>query len=159
MIIVKESHLDHNLSAEQLDFIKKKYADRNAPFKETFELPPELGTVKVALIGPITGFEPVMENEVTYMIRGDRKWASRIFRARYEPSKNGIIMPPKRPEAPQVRQVTVITDTFNGHPCVLATAYGGPEAPREPGDPHIGSWDELSRSRDFWMEHALLAYI
>jgi hypothetical protein len=39
--------------------------------------------------------------------------------------------------------------------CVLFTAYGGPAAPREPGDSSIASWEELTQSRRFWAQHAL----
>jgi hypothetical protein len=40
-------------------------------------------------------------------------------------------------------------------PCVLYTAYGGPQAPREPGDPAIKDFAEQAASEIFWSEHAL----
>jgi hypothetical protein len=39
--------------------------------------------------------------------------------------------------------------------CVLYTAFGGPMAPREPGDPSITDVDDLKESTLFWAQHAL----
>lgn len=193
MLITKDSHLDHNLNVGQLDFIKKKFADRKEFFIETFELPEELGTVEVSLIGPATGGTPVTEDQVCYRIRGDRKWASRahehsesVLRETYGISGipdgsqwwDEMTDTVKRLciEAPKSRLVTVIAgphtacpaggactgatcadyDSHVEHACVLYTAYGGPQAPREPGDPSIKSWEELVASREFWSQHALL---
>lgn len=52
----------------------------------------------------------------------------------------------------QVRTVTVIAGPHDGQPCVLFTAFGGPLAPQEPGDPGCKDPDA---SRAFWAEHAL----
>lgn len=142
MRITKDSHLDHNLSVGQLDFLKKHFANRTEFFAEAIELPEELGTIEVSLVGPETGATPVPEEDVLYTVRGDRKCASRVFRT-----------PPKRPQS---RLVTVIAGPHEEHACVLYTAYGGPKAPREPGDPYIGSWDELQEARRFWANHALI---
>jgi len=35
------------------------------------------------------------------------------------------------------------------------TAYGGPAAPREPGDETIETGKEYAQSVNFWAEHAL----
>lgn len=161
MIITNESHTDHALTTEQIEYIKTRFADRTAFFIETFELPEHLGTVEVSLVGPATGGAPVPESAVEYHIRNHRKWASRRIYT---------------PEKPQSRLVTVIagphTTCPSGgkctgavcadyadhveHACVLYTAYGGMAAPREPGDPSIASWEELVTSREFWSQHALI---
>jgi hypothetical protein len=39
---------------------------------------------------------------------------------------------------------------------ILYTAFGGPAAPREPGDPSLdGNEAGLAESKAFWAEHAL----
>lgn len=150
MKILKVSHLDHGLHARQIAFVQERFANRDAFFIETVELPEELGTVPCGLIGPATGGAPVDELEVRYTVRGDRKCASRVMRSSYTPLR--------------VRTVTVIAGPAGkddglseDYPCVLYTAFGGPQAPREPGDPSIGTWEELVASRAFWAQHALIA--
>ena len=39
MKITKDSHLDHELTVGQLEYIKRKFANATGFFKETFELP------------------------------------------------------------------------------------------------------------------------
>lgn len=138
MKIIKDSHLDHGLSQKQIAFILEKFADKSAFFMETIELPEALGTVPCGLFGPIVGDEPVAETDVTYKKRGDRAYESRLV---------------NRPARP-TRQVTVIGGPHEGEPCVLYTAFGGPRAPQEPGDPKLSA-DNLDFAQKFWSEHAL----
>ena len=98
-----------------------------------------LTDLECGLHGPIAGDAPVPEDEVRYKIRGNRKNTSRV------------VSRPKRP----TRQVTVIAGPSGDEPCVLYTAFGGPMAPREPGDVTIPNWDGVVESRKFWAEHAL----
>ena len=149
-ILGKIAHLDHSLHARQIAFIQDRFANRDAFFIETVELPEELGTVPCGLVGPAVGHRPVDELEVRYVVRGDRKCASRVMLDR------GLTQP-------QVRTVTVIAGPAGkddglgeDYPCVLYTAYAGPQAPREPGDPNVSSWEELQASRAFWAQHALI---
>lgn len=161
------SHFDHGLSDAQIAFLMKRFADRDAFFIETVELPEELGTVPCGLHGPLVGGAPVEESEVMYAKRGTRAWNSRLV---------------DRPKQP-VRTVTVIAGpheetcpTCNGagrlagghgfgashpcdcdggklkHACIVYTMYGGPLAPQEPDDP--GCKDVVA-SRQFWTVHAL----
>lgn len=178
-IIQGVSHLDHNLTAGQLAFIKERFQEREGFFIETFELPKELGTVECILVGPMVGMRPISEDDVEYMVRGNRKTASRMWLGPV--NGNHFIQPtlPLRgiPTKPAARVITVIAGPHKvtcgcklsgrrdcieceGHgdvnETVLYTAYGGPCAPREPGDPNIKSWDELLESRKFWAEHALV---
>lgn len=102
-------------------------------------MPDALEPLECGLHGPIMGDEPISETEVTYAVRGKRCTASRF------------IDRPKRP----TRQVTVIAGEHDGRQCVLFTAFGGPSAPREPGDSTLKSWEEVCESRKFWAEHAL----
>lgn len=146
MQITKDSHLDHNLSVGQLDFIKKKFEGRDSFFIETIELPEELGTVEISLLGPSVGLNPIQEFEVEYKVREGRRWASRVV------VQNNVCPWVKE----QSRLVTVVAGPHDGKPCVLYTVYGGPQAPREPGDPSIKSWEELVASREFWSKHALV---
>ena len=92
MIKHPDSHLDHALTAAQINHILKLFDDRQSFFIATFTLPPELGTVPCGLYGPIVGDPPIKEDEVTYAPRGDRAWRSRL-----------IDLPPR-----QQHEVTVI---------------------------------------------------
>jgi len=137
--IHKHSHL-HGLPHEILSYILVRFRDRDGYFIETFELPANLPMLSCGLFGPIMGDVPVAL--VTYGVRGARTYASRL--TAHTPRPTHI--------------VTVIAGPHDGRMCVLYTVHGGPPAPREPGDPTIGTWDELLRSRAFWEQHALSEY-
>ena len=141
--VIPQSHVDHGLTAEQLQWLLDQTEGRSSFFIETFTLPAHLGTVECGLIGPSVGLPAVPEEEVKYIIRGNRKCASRLLR---EPV-----------EKPRARMVTVIAGTTPGHEgLVLYTAFGGPSAPREPGDTSIPTWEGVVESRAFWADHALI---
>jgi hypothetical protein len=118
MIRHADSHVDHDLTEEQLRYVLDCFATRDAFFIETITLPAELGTVPCGLYGPVMGDSTIREDEVTYARRGERAWGSRL-----------VDLPPR-----QQHEVTVIAGPHDGHPCVLFTAFGGPLAPQEPGD-------------------------
>jgi hypothetical protein len=82
---------------------------------------------------------PVPDGECTMVVRGARRGASRLCGRAPRPS----------------RLVTVIAGP-HGDACILYTAFGGPQAPREPFDPSL---DDAGRacSVAFWAEHALSA--
>ncbi len=136
MIRHRDSHVDHDLTEAQLRHLLDRFADRGAFFLETVELPEDLGTVPCGLWGPVMGDPPIGEEQVSYQRRGNRAWASRLV---------------ERPTRP-TRLVTVIAGPHDGAPCVLYTAFGGPPAPQENGDP--GCKDPAA-SAAFWREHAL----
>lgn len=141
--VIPQSHVDHGLTAEQLQWLLDQTEGRSSFFIETFTLPEHLGTVECGLVGPAVGLPAVPEKDVKYIIRGDRKCASRVLR---DPV-----------EKPRTRMVTVIAGPTQGHDgLVLYTAYGGPSAPREPGDTAIPNWEGVVESRAFWAEHALI---
>jgi len=161
MIRHRASHVDHDLTEDQLRYLLDRFADRESFFIETLTLPRELGTVPCGLYGPTMGDPPIGEDEVEYAPRGDRAWSSRLMRE----------LPPR----PQ-HEVTVIAGPHEedcaargplgpctrgqiehlgmhpsygthlepcgacggtgkiSHACVLYTAFGGPAAPQEPGD-------------------------
>jgi len=133
---ITESHVDHGLTEAQLRYLFDRFADRNGFFIETIELPEQLGTVPCGLHGPLMGDAPIIETEVLRQVRGDRTWQSRL-----------VDRAPR-----QVRTVTVIAGPHGDLPCVLYTAFGGPLAPQEPGDPGCR---DLTASLAFWDQHAL----
>jgi len=142
MYISAESHLDHNLSLRHLRFILDMCAHTipygDGPTKLTLDLPDGMEPVPCALYGPLVGDAPVDQKKVKYRTRGTRGWAS------------PIVYRPCRPS----RQVSVIIgwDGRQYHVPVLYTAFGGPIAPREPGDPEC---EDVAASEDFWLRHAL----
>ena len=66
MIKHNDSHIDHGLTEGQLRYLLDRFADRNAFFLETIELPDQLGTVPCGLYGPIMGDPPIAETEVLH---------------------------------------------------------------------------------------------
>jgi hypothetical protein len=154
----KDSHVDHGLTEAQMQFLLQRFADRTAFFIETLTLPRELETIPCGLYGPLVGDPAIREEEVSYATRGSRTWLSRL-----------IALPPR-----QQHEVTVIAGPHEEkcdpahhwprqcvlcegtgsikHACILYTAFGGPLAPQEPGDP--GCKDPVA-SANFWREHAL----
>lgn len=138
MIIHAESHLDHALTPAHVDWLCTRFAKRATFFAETIELPPELAPLPCGLHGPVMGDAPVPDAECRAVVRGARKGPSRLCDRRPRDS----------------RLVTVIAGPYDGHACVLFTAYGGPQAPPEP-------WDAPPNTRAtaeaFWAEHALSA--
>lgn len=144
MIKHQDSHVDHRLNEAQIHYLLARFADREAFFLETIKLPDALGTVPCALWGPAMGDPAITEDAVVYVTRGTRTWPSRLV---------------ERPARP-TRLITVIAGPHEEpcgagsirHPCVLYTAFGGPPAPQEPGDP---SCKDLAPSEAFWRAHAL----
>lgn len=134
--IHKDSHLDHGLSNEAIAFILDKFQDRDGFFIESFELPEKFGKVQCALYGPTTGDGAVTEDEVEYLPRNGRAYPSRMVRR------------PMRPTS----TVTVIAGPHDGESCVLHTAFGGPLAEKEPGDPTSA---DAEKAEAFWSTHAL----
>jgi hypothetical protein len=143
----KDSHVDHALTEAQLEWILSLPAEPDTVTVQTVELPLHLGTVPCALYGPAMGDDPIPESAVQYERRGNREGESRMLAPYIEPWSAF----PTYPEPRQVRTVTVISGPHDGRPCVLFTAFGGPQAPREPWE------DDSEESAAFWREHALAA--
>jgi len=141
--IVPESHADH-LSAEALDLTLRAVergesrAKIGAPTFQIHEV--DLGfEVACALRGPETGEAPVLETECHYGTRGGRPNVSRLTNL----------------PATTSRTVTVLICRENEEAhWSLITAYGGPLAPQEPGDPHLPA-EGLGAAVAFWAQHAL----
>jgi hypothetical protein len=138
--ITSESHLDHNLSPAHVAWLQELFADMDAFFIATATIPDHLGEVECGLYGPSMGDAAVVEEDVTYAIRGKRKCASRV------------VARPVR----MTRTLTIVAGPSGDKPCVLYTSYGGPQAPREPGDTSISNWEDVTASRAFWAVHALV---
>ena len=147
--VTEASHADH-LSTETLNWvlgcIGSGEADKVADFGNfriyvatlCSETSPQ-ATVPSALRGPETGESPVSESDAHYGTRGGRPNVSRLTRL---PST-------------QDNRVTVLTSRADENAdWTLITAYGGPLAPQEPGDPFLPA-EKLAASVKFWSEHAL----
>lgn len=132
-----DSHLDHTVPDSVIDYACQKFSDREEFFVSTIEYPDSLPEIPCRL------HLDVPESEVHYAKRGERSWDSRMC---------------KRPPR-MVREVTVVAGP---HPedkkagMVLFSIYGGPNAPREPGDPSLETPSpELEASKAFWKSAAL----
>ena len=164
MIKHRDSHVDHGLTEAQLSYLLERFAARDSFFIETITLPRELGTVPCGLYGPLMGDSAIRENAVTYGRRGDRAWDSRLIElpARQQHEVTVIAGPHEEP-CPQcttsawniLHRADCPTCGGTGnlkYPCILYTAFGGPAAPQEAGDPGC---KDPSASAAFWREHAL----
>ena len=140
--IKSNSHMDHGLDDRHVNWLLALFRERNEFFIETLEMPDFLESVICGIRGPNVGDPPVPESEVKYMVRPNRRCASRV------------LCTPTQPR--YVRQLTVIAGPSGVDPCVLYTAYGGPKAPREPGDQYIETMEEIVEARRFWRNHALV---
>jgi hypothetical protein len=135
-----DSHLDHNVPAEVVNYVLDRFKDKNGFFIETFDLPTYLPALECGLYGPTMGDGYIPEEAVEYTPRGNRPYASRL------------IDRPKRP----TQQCTVIGGPYKGEPCVLYTVFGGPATPKEPGDfPDDMPVDARDDAILFWARHAL----
>ena len=143
--ITEKSHADH-LSPSILEFVLSVLAAGESSTKlglPTFQIHVvqlEDGvTVPCALRGPETGEAPVTEDQVHYGTRGGRPNISRL-----------TDLP-----ATQDNRVTVLIGRDNeDSDWNLFTAYGGPLAPQEPGDPYLPA-EKHADSVAFWSQHAL----
>lgn len=155
LCIHESSHRDHGLSHAHLDFIvevvsnpathgglirRVDYSPIDGIHVYEIDLEDCLSPLRCALHGPIMGDERIIDEECTMENRGARAWTSRLCQ---RPSR-------------ETRIVTVIAGPHDGHPLVMYTAYAGPTAPREPGDPALKvDSAEHYESAMFWRAHAL----
>jgi len=137
LVIHAESHCDH-VAPAVVEFVKRRFADRDGFFIETIELPAELGTLECVLYGPLCGDVPIMEHEVQYGRRPGREYRSRLVD---RPARRTI-------------KLSVIAGPHAGLPCVLYTVFGGAVSPKEIDDPTLAEQDR-ERSVAFWSQHAL----
>lgn len=144
MYISPDSHLDHNLTAQHIRFILDRFALHVGESAETVELPHWLPPLPCALYGPLMGDPDVDPNDVVYRQRGTRPWVSPIVIKPTRPTRllSVVIGPDER----------WVGGLEMDRPTVLYTAFGGPLAPQEPGDPNC---KDVAASEDFWLRHAL----
>lgn len=146
--IAADSHPDH-LTPAMLAEVLGKVEEGSVSVKADFGafVIVEVATsapVLCALVGPATGGAPVAEGEVFYATRGEGR-----------PNLSRMIARP----ATESRTVTVLiggveTAEDGSRTGSLITAYGGPLAPQEPGDPYLPA-EKRAESVAFWSEHAL----
>ena len=153
--IHKDSHIDHSIPRSVIDHVRMHFKNRTEFFVETLEYPEE-ETLCTSLDNWRNPGQPyqsrlppvacalhmdVPEAEVFYERRGERGWDSRLCNR----------------EVRMVREVTIVAGP---HPddkeagMILFTIYGGPAAPREPGDTSLEA-EALEESKAFWKTAAL----
>jgi hypothetical protein len=141
--VAENSHPDH-LSADMLAEVLGKVGRGESRLVvdfggfKIFEVETS-APVLCALVGPTTGGEPVAESAAFYAIRGEGR-----------PNLSRMVDQP----ATESRTVTVLVGGIENGAGSLVTAYGGPLAPQEPGDPFLAA-EKHAASVAFWAEHAL----
>jgi len=133
------AHADHGLAEAHLALIDSLLAEWDGSFTlQLIEMPAECPALMSALYGPAAGDEPVSEDEVEYVKRGDRPGPSRLANL------------PPRP----CRFMVLIAGPSDDGP-VIYTAYGSPViAPREWWDPSMKPYEAIV-ANTFWAQHAL----
>ena len=126
-------HKDHGLQAAHIEVAEQLCHERSGFFIVTVSV---FDPLPCGLYGPIMGDPPVADEDTYLEQRSPDRPMSRLVRW------------PTRVDA----RMTVIGQG----PDVIYTAYGGPCAPREPGDPTL-SESERAESKAFWRVHALAA--
>lgn len=151
LIIDPRSHMDHGLSTGHLLLIAEglKQKEEGKLTILQLDIPKHLPKLPCKLRGPIVGMEPIGEGVVEWCQRGAREVLSRMVRHDVLESKMAEYYNPE-----SVQTSAVLTAVI-GPDGTLFTAYGGPLAPREPGDPSISEEDRLESAK-FWSEHALV---
>lgn len=184
MQLHKDSHLDHSLTAEQVAFLLKVFADRTAFFIETIELPEHLGTVPCGLYGPVMGDPPIEDCWVEHRRRPPREYTSRMLVRHEYPGG----FPGPQAGKRRVRTVTVIAGPHEEackhcagtgdllhdslaptiaarHPCAHCkngkVSYGcilytAYGGPCVPQEPGDPSCRDRAASEAFWAQHALV---
>lgn len=146
--VAESSHPDH-LSESMLAEVLAKMASGEARLVVDFGafVIAEVTTsapVLCALVGPTTGAPAPAESDCFYATRGEGR-----------PNLSRMVDIP----ATESTTVTVLvggveTAEDGTRAGSLVTAYGGPLAPQEPGDPYLAP-EKLAESVAFWSEHAL----
>ncbi len=132
-------HADHDLTQDHLKHIDTMLDGWDGTFNIWHEtLPKGLPSLMTGLYGPACGDEPVPEDDVVYLVRGDRAGPSRQ------------VARPARP----TRMLVVIAGPGPSGPTIYTTYGSQTVAPREWWDPAMKP-AEAKASAEFWMEHAL----
>jgi hypothetical protein len=114
------SHLDHGLSSDHMAWLTAALNERIAAGEVGRGVSTVTLSIPRSLLGLHTALVQTTEG-VRLERRGSREWPSRVV---------------DRPMR-WTRQCTAVVGPHEGEEHVLYTAYGGPSAPREPGDPSI----------------------
>jgi len=134
-------HADHGLTVAHYNLIDDLMSVREGFFIEAIPLGPQdlTGTLQSVLYGPSCGDDPITEDQVEYVKRGNRPGPSRLI---------------DRPTRPADHMVVI---GIAGDDPKVFTAYGNigeVVAPREPWDSTMTP-EEAEEAAAFWREHAL----
>lgn len=135
---MKIYHADHGISESTIEQVLATLKPGGF-FATTTELPSDHVEILSALYGPSAGDGVVQECDVEYVRRSPDRPLSRMINA------------PKRP----TRKLTLIGTVNEAGELTIFTAYGGPLAPREPGDPTLETESDKAEAHAFWSTHAL----
>ena len=132
-------HADHGLVRQHLVVIDQHLRDWDGQFMlALIPIPDGVPSLPSALYGPACGDDPVPENQVQYVVRGERRGPSRVV--------DRLLR--------DVRSMVVVCGQGR-HGAVIYTAYGGQViAPREWWDIGLRPLEAIEAAR-FWAEHAL----
>ncbi len=143
--ITAHSHLDHFLEMSHLELIFLRFDDHHGFLATTIPMSDEWLGLPCGLYGPAMGDDPVSDAEVRMVVRGKRRYASRILRGGQLRRSDLLTV---------IAAPMIYGDEHSDDHLELITAFGGPLAPREPGDPSLPP-DERAASELFWSQHAL----
>jgi hypothetical protein len=138
MKIVKCFHADHGVT-ESLMAWAIEQVQPSGFFLRTLTLPEGYASLANGLYGPAAGDPDVEESEARYVQRTADRPPSRMVA-----------------RAPRPSRLLTIIGVAEGDDVTVFTAYGGPAAEREPGDPTLKlGTPERDAAVAFWSKHAL----
>lgn len=139
--ISKVFHADHGIDATTLLWALS-HINAEGFFLRTFTLPESHVGVMCGLYGPSVGDAPINDDDTYMVVRN--------------PERGGHNPPARMTNQPlrSSRLLTVI-GSIEGDNVTIYTSYGGPSAPRLPGDPSMTTEEEKSEAASFWAQHAL----
>jgi hypothetical protein len=147
LMLRDDGHYDvHQITPEHIEWLSQQPDVMAAKGPVTLTMPDHLPTLPNALVGPASGHEPVgSDHPGVYMANrgGGRTHDSKMMQGEHRRTSTitAIVRPHKE----------------TGRP-FLITAFGGVNAPLEPGHPALNDNEEKRKeSEAFWSQHALLS--
>ncbi len=139
--IAKVFHADHGIDAATLLWALS-HLTTDGFFNRTLTLPESHIGVSCGLYGPSVGDAPIAD-DATYMVVRN-------------PERGGV-NPPARMTSQPLRPTRLLTfiGSKEGDNVTIYTSYGGPAAPRLPGDSTLTTEEEKAEAVAFWATHAL----
>jgi hypothetical protein len=146
------THNDHGINSKQLALVQEcltQIPQKDGFFIQEIEIPDTAGPVICGLYGPVMGDEPIDNEDVAMIRRGNRPYKDRTVCRPFRLSNIVQVIGIKATRQYMSNARAVAEVHYN-----LFTVFGGPLAPKNPNDLSLTN-DEIEEARSFWAVHAL----